>query len=388
MKKHSYQHWFVLVALLGAALILLGEPNKLESLMSSGTKVIIVAVLLATFYRFSETQRKLLDFADICLILFSFFAFLSFIYSGKFFYDAFVPFLCFLELPLLINSAKHSEKSIRICIFVTFYVLSLYYLFLSFSPVAHTFVKNHVTQEIPELTLGFSNPNETAMYLLIDFFVLWVAFSAFKNKLLKIAFLVNALLIFGLMLQTESRTCIIVGSVFVVLMVTNKVDFFAKHLNRFVYFIPAFFFLFILFGQNIYADLFVLGESFDTGRSTIFLEALEQFNFGNVIFGYYEKYASQNLHNSFFTIMVTYGIVTLLLFICFFSFRTREASRATSERPMKKALIALYMAIISSSFEAAFLVSGSLYAVSIFVLWYLSLPLIDQPKPIERDEKR
>lgn len=71
-----------------------------------------------------------------------------------------------LEIPLFIASAKQiSSKRLTMTIYKCFVIVSLFYVVISLTPIAHRYKNEYGTFQAGFLTLGYENPNKTGMLL-------------------------------------------------------------------------------------------------------------------------------------------------------------------------------------------------------------------------------
>ena len=374
MKIGINKNFFFVIALIGMMFILLGEPINNSAMMSVGTSVIFLGILGAFALKIFTWKRIKVHYIELVFLLLLIFSFISFIAAKSVFSVRLVPLLCFLELPMLMTAFDISNKKVKYIIYAVFSLSAVWLALLSISPLAYTFSEEYGETTIKELTLGFSNPNQTAIYLLIHFLVLLIGVNDIPAKVLKFFNAANAIFMLRLIAKTGSRTGLILAISVLLIICLKKARPVAKFLTGIVYVVPIFVAFFILFGSAIYQHWTVLGDEFDTGRATIYAAVFEGLNLEEFFFGNYHVYAQQNLHNSFVSVFAAYGIIVVGLFFLFFFLKTRRIFLGAKNDVQYIAFLAFYAIIVYSSMEAAFLISGSIYAVFVFSLYYLCLP--------------
>ena len=368
----------VYVTLIGMALIFFAQPYKLLRLVSLGTTVIILATLLAIVVSFFlKGMRKLTNDTwneDLLVILLVLSAGSAFVFGGQYSYSQIVPVICLLELPILMNSVTNSTRKIRNVVFWLFYLFSVYCIILSGSSFAHQYVGRYGVTDIEALTLGLPNPNQTAIYLTMVFFVLCVAIVEQRKKITKTLFAINAVVVAYLLYCTESRTAWVVTILFAFYIFPKVRKKFSRVLMRFAPMVPMLFAVVLITYKDVLTSIMFMGDAFETGRVDIFARAFESMDISNLIFGNYKEYASHNLHNIFISVLVEYGIIATGLF---WGFMWRIGNKRVDNNSGSAMLAAVGVALVMvfSSTEAALYIGGSLYAGFVFVLHYLSLPL-------------
>lgn len=356
--------------IISAITIILCEPFEYKFLGSLGTICIFICTILIFVFKYfiKKNKMKLYDYILFFLLAFSF---ISFVYSGEIEYNNLVPFLCFIEFPILFTTFDKKNRKLEKFIYIFYYILSLFYIYLNFTDLAYKFENKFGVSQAEFLTLGFSNPNQTAMYLCFNFFILIIGINNFNNKFFKLLFILNSLIIYILICKTLSRTAIFIATFYFIVVFLKKQSIFNKVLRKIALFVPIIFVIFILFFTDFYSDLIIMNEQFDTGRHYIFQNALIEFkNFETIIFGDYHQFALQNLHNSLFSIFAGFGIIVTFLFITLIYIKLNCCEKKYC---YSTALLGFLMLIVYSSVEAAFVISGSFYAVSFFIVYYLSL---------------
>ncbi len=361
------------IALFAMILILVAQPWRQTALMSLGTWLIFLSavydLLKAASMRFLNKPTLLL----ICMLILSFFSLLA---SADFSYKSLVSLFCFWEIPIFMQfSTQNVSKNFKEKLYYIFLGLAAYYTFLSLSPISHDYLGPYGTVQLDELTLGFSNPNQTGMYLLICFFVLISAAAYFQKRWLRHLYIIAAAVIGALILATRSRACIILAAAYLFYYI-----FFSKKLSlrtigiltKVAFVLPILLFFFILFFQQAAHSILVMGEEFDTGRSTIFSEVFTDFDIVNFLLGDFSKYQFQNLHNAYLSIFASAGFFVALLYVVYMRGKILELQKTAKQHPQQIALIGLVMLVIHMSVEAAFFTAGSVYAVSVMCLTWIS----------------
>ena len=316
MKLYLDRNTHVYVTLVGMMLIFFTQPYKLSQFTSLGTTVITLSTLLALFAIFFlrgiRKPEKGIWNEDSLLLFLIFVVLLVFIFAGQYSYSKIVPMVCFLEAPILMNSVSNSTRKIRNIVFGLFYLFSVYCIILSQTSIAYRYSGEYGITTIDELTLGLPNPNQTAMYLMIIFFVLCVAVVEQEKIAAKGVFAVNAIGMAYLVYCTKSRTALVVIVLFGLYILPIFRTRFSGILKQIALVFPAIFAVILIVYRDSFASFMFMGDVFDTGRVNIFIRALESLDVSTFLMGNYREYASHNLHNIFIIITRCPYITTLL----------------------------------------------------------------------------
>lgn len=222
------------------------------------------------------------------------------------------------------------------------------------------------------ITLNFSNPNLTGMYLLHSLLYCVLAFRYFKQKLVRVLLLILSTQLYMLMGLTRARSCIIAFWGFVIMVVVSHLWGGKITVTKFFSFCMVMLPLVIVF---VYLYLCNAGyitknpevtmfESADgksmMSRYKIWTNALEYYR-ASPIFGAYGTLGGESgmsqMHNTHLDVLVSYGTVPFVLFLFVLGKSVNRVLTCISTAYQKIALFAFYAVLISGSFEAA-LVSG------------------------------
>ncbi len=222
------------------------------------------------------------------------------------------------------------------------------------------------------VTLGFSNPNFTGMWLLhLTIYTFLFAIDARKHHIMRIfsSFLLISLI--WLMFQTKARSCLIGLVFFVCICLNGKI--FGKYVAKkpvFIALIVAAPILFVIAYRYLLNaqwfqrgfSLFVsAGKSLDS-RLAVWNPATESLK-RNFIFGDYSGISHgtgvSQLHNTHLDVICSYGIFPFILFIYLINSVCRKVSNCSMTYSNYCALCGFMSVIVMGSFEAA-VVSGAM----------------------------
>ena len=365
--KRKRNYISIYMMLLGLLLIQIANPLRIYVLVSLGTAVIALAAILAFFSAFSLETKVDSSLSKIfilaCVMLFSMLATSGINISNI------IKFLCFFEIPLLFYAYKEIDsRRIKKIIYLVYFALSFFYIALSFSGNAHILRIKNVSYIVESLTLGYNNPNETAMYLFVCFSVLLLMFFDVQKALFKFVLLVDLLYIASMIYRTESRTMIVSMIAMVVLTFLFRNKSVPSPLVTFSFVVPLLF----IFVLQMYGDLVLLGERIETGRLDIFSRVTEKMTMMKFFIGDY-NIKFENLHNLYVSVFGTIGIIGVFTFVLFLIQKVKYALKNAISKVNRIAVIAIIMLIVSSSTEAAVFTAGSAYAASVVTLYVLSI---------------
>lgn len=278
-----------------------------------------------------------------------------------------IGILGFVEMPvaiMLVDHLDYDEKNRRFVLHINI-LIAVVFSILSMTKYAYSGI-------LDNLYLGYSNPNATAIYLLLNQAILIMFLPTIRQLLLK--FLIVGLCIYEeyLIYLTDSRTCLIVSLVMVVYFFFGKNIKIPKWMIIVAMVFPL---VFLLTYSNMYAsgkyvDLEILGKEFYSGREVYFLEQINQLS-ENYLFGNVRLHHFTNMHNGPLAIIASCGILGYLWWFLFY-YRTiqRYYSNATNKLQYM-ALVAILGVFIHSSSEAALIVGGAHYSIIVATFYWI-----------------
>ena len=220
------------------------------------------------------------------------------------------------------------------------------------------------------ITLGFSNPNFTGMWLLHLFvFDVINVFDSKNKKIIRILSLILAIVMLQLINLTKARSSMIGAFVFGMLLFVGYIK--KMQLSKFTTILCIIFpiiFIFIYFSlvnQDWFTEFFSFmiseGKTL-TSRNKIWKNALEVYSQSPIIGVYYlisEGTGQSQLHNAHLDVLVSYGPIVFLLFL-YILFKASKVCYQKNNTALSFISVAGFLAImISGTFEAA-LVAGAM----------------------------
>lgn len=359
----------IYVMLFGLLAIQIGLPLKYYVLVSVGTWSVLIGTVLAFIFR----AKSGVDINMLTVIAISSMVVVSMLCSFTVSYQGFVASLSFLEIPILISAYPNvcERKKIRKTIYICFILLALFYIGISFTSLSNIYYNDYGEKQVPFLTLGYKNPNQTSMYLVTCFIILICLMLETRKIKFKILSGVLAITMLYLIVQTLSRTGLLVCIIFVLLTFCLRKTGIPLILHLIAFALPIMFFVITLIWSDALQTLSILGEDFETGRLEIYRDFLNELTPIRFLIGWHPMHFT-NLHNAILTIFATTGIFCTGSYV-FFLYKKLQflLQFINSRRIGKNALIGLYCIMIYMSVESAFLVSGGAFAVMFFSLYIL-----------------
>ena len=264
----------------------------------------------------------------------------------------------------LAETVKIGKKTANI-IFGANILISIIYLYCK-----RTYPQEYIPYSANYLTINFSNPNLTGMFLLISLLYMCLSFFYFENIFLKGISILLAVSNFDLMLQTESRNPLIAFILFLAILLISffKEDLsYSKFFNFAVNISPiAFVFFYLTFIDKIIQKgwlSFLVSEGKNL-NSRVYAWKLQLSNLGDKwLFGDYANLMG-NAHNSHLVILCSFGLVVLILVIVF----TYKLTYTLTERIKNKFQLYCLAAVFAVTFMG--FGEGALYSggIGIYIL--------------------
>lgn len=273
--------------------------------------------------------------------------------------------------------AEYQVKAIEFCGIAKSLIFIIYY----FSPFAYSgFYGDGQYLQNGQLTLGYSNPNSTAIYLFNTFLLLFYLFTQKKehSKMQKLGMLMILLSLCYLIICTQSRLEIGCVGIVVLLRFFGSNDKIKQFLTSrvFVLFVVILPLLF-LWGYFKLFEIFPYGFSL-MGRD-IFSRILIYKNVLQSVSDYFwlgnlGEWLFNNSHNGLLTILANIGFIGMLIYLLYILGNISRYAKYVKKN--KNANIIAYFMIITfllqACVEAVSLTGGVSYATSIAVATYLS----------------
>ena len=320
-----------------------------RQVIESVPKTVASTLVLAGFTLAALAIALLLQRTDAFSKTMSVFGFLAF------------PFmLCYSAFFKIDDRAKRAVCFFAIC--CSFVFIDLYY-----SDYRQYYEGPYGGVELDVVTLGYANPNQTAIYLFSCATVLFTSVFYFKSNLFRLLVFLDGCYISWILFQTESRTAmamLVVFGVFIFLLRGKSVS---KRLVDIAILTPVIYLVFFVVLALLQKSVTFLNVDIFNGRDVLYSNYLNRLTFLTALFGDLNRYMFQNMHNGYVAIAASAGVVS-----CFaYAFCLRACAmgnRPAKDAPayMRVSFIAFLCMIMYTASEAAYFVGGSVYGFLMF----------------------
>lgn len=365
---------------IGLVLSLAGASLGFPNLNSIGVWLIFIAIMGVIVH---ELRNRIIQKSFFWVLIICVFSVVSILYSGIISYQSFVALFSFIEIPAIIAISRPINNNKRINTVALFALITTgLYLIAYFSDRSHLYMTVYGERTINDLTLGFSNPNESGMHLMASLYVLVSSIFYYNNKVMKLIFSLASIICAFFVFQTLSRASILVCCLFLLLLIpTVRKKAIPKSMQNIALISPFLVLILSLLFASFLSSLTWMNDSLDTGRTLIYFQRFRDLSLFQWIIGDY-SYMFQNSLNSYLSVFVTVGIIPLLFFVKII----RRGFSVLNENAVctfnKVAFLAILLTVFHSSMESACMVSGSYYAASFYGIYIMG---IDGNKHLEVD---
>lgn len=275
--------------------------------------------------------------------------------------------LGFIEMPLaivLIDRVRYDKDNTRFLLAVNI-MMAVVFTGLSFSKYAYS-------GKLDCLYLGYSNPNETAMFLLLNQAILIIFLPEIRKLYLKLFVVGLCMYEEYLIILTESRTCVLVSILIIIYFFFGTKMKLPKWMIPFVMIIPAVFLLIYpaMYSRGLYADMKILGKEIYSGREVYFISQLERLS-NYWIVGDVRNRHFTNMHNSVLAIMASCGVVGYVFWFLFYYNRIQKCYRSVRTSIQYIAWIVISGLYLHSCSEAALFVGGAHYSIIVATFFWI-----------------
>lgn len=361
-------------------IIYIAQPFDLTVLIALASRCYMLCSFGALCYTVFNSFRRYVPYKSIQILTIIFmvsFALVSYLLSNSSgMYQWIVRLLCYLALPvylLYLDYLKPDKWTLHF-IFLLSVIASLFFAALSFSSLRYAGYENYVGTSGAWMTLGYENPNQTAMYLLVTQIILLGAFYYYSKKSIRFLLFADVMYMGWLIIQTSSRTCIMISVLILVIGVLRKKFNIQKYIVTAILILPLLFFVLYpyLFGSGPVNSLEIVGKTDYSARGEIFRSAFTSVS-NRFLLGDFSKYQLENLHNGPLSVYASLGLIGLIIFyIYYLRAYYRILSYGFQCQTAFIAFLGLLSVFIHSCTESSFLTGGAMYAGSLSVLILLT----------------
>ena len=330
--------------------------------------VLLVAVLLQIYQKQVINELHLMASATI-LIAFAHIIIRTDVYTFSYF-KKFIIFSSTVLMIPFVDGISVTRKMVRWILRINLAIALIY-------PIAYWGFGIRGWLGGRYLTLYFSNPNLTAMYLMHSILYCAISFYYFRHWLTKLFSILLTAALLWLDYQTGARSTFVALAVFAILSFANivlKKDIrISSSISALLLWSPLIIAVTYLMIYNSgilerwFSFLIEEGKPMSS-RVGVWTDALEAYK-GHLLLGAYhdisEGTGMSQMHNIHLDILTSYGPVPFVLFVLLLIRCVNKVLPSADTNLTRMALYAFYAVIIQSAFEAA-LVSGGvgLYVMS------------------------
>lgn len=360
------------LALISHLFSIVGLPMGYHRLVSFSVMLTTVISALALMLIFVERDQSVDRMNDFTIFVILVATIVLSLLVNKTGFSSWKKILTFLQLPAFLFAANRSFNSkMRDVIYVTngFYPILFWYFYNA--PFAHRYEGEYGFVNHKNITLGFSNPNEAALYIMICAIIVLAAVFHYKAIPIKVLFAGEFALLLFLLNQSGSRAAILMTfAILLIVLLVKKISLNAKKI-RILIFIPLIVPL-VLYCFPQLGDYLLMKETIDNGRGELVADFVKEMNLGLFLLGDFKQYPLINWHNAPLSIMAAFGTITLITYWEYMYRGYKKLCIMTVEDGESKTLLLGAMVIIIySAVESSLLVSGAVFALSGYLLLFL-----------------
>lgn len=376
-KEEKLSYWMMVVSSICMLVNLYAVPHKINRLIAlSNRAMLLLWILLAGFLvvkRFFRKTPKRYSWFFV-IIVFSLFAVALAAVGRANTVVANITALCaFFALPVMLMYGLNYTipAKVKPVVLIANIGASMIFILLYFSGLRHAFDTYYGVRYIGSVTLGYPNPNQTAMYLFVCAVNLFAALFYFKKKTLRILIGADLLLMLYMLNKTDSRTAILM----VVLVAFLCVILWKRKLSQvwvnIALLAPLIYAILAQYLFPYFDEIMILGESLFNGREDIYDRYFNNLSLSTFLFGDFNRFRFQNLHNGYVAIAATIGIVGLVSFVSLLKNALAGIGDVRLKEYEKIAAIAFLCIIVYTCTEAAFFVGSVNYAYLMYTVFLL-----------------
>ena len=365
-KPISFSNLFLFTELLLCLMILgttLLSMPAITSACFALTFIILLLFLLQTALQIPLTKQRIP--LAVCLFLIIAMSFITTLAGAPSFmtfsyYKKYLIFISTLILIFICISIPVDKKKVDF-IFAINLIMGFLYI------AAYLFLPK--TYFAGGLTFQFSNPNETAIWILNTWLFCFLAIFYYKKTSAKVCFVLLSVFLFYFILLTRARTTLITALIFIAISLfvwlKKRIKFgalFSTLLMSFpILFVAVYMWMVNSGAIKWFSFLTAEGKTL-TSRYGVYRYALEHFAQHPLVGDYYgisEGTGVSQLHNTHVDILASFGIVVFALFLFYLIRAFMSAAKEAQTKFQTLGLTAFAVVIIMGFGEAA-LFSGSM----------------------------
>ena len=375
-RREIFFRYFTLLSCICLMIQIISIPYKIHRFTSLSNMTLLILWSAVWCYTMISQLTKKVTTSMVSLMFIVLLSVLSFgislIFNSGLLSQA-GKLLGFLALPMMIyviRSFPVSDKTRRL-VLISNIAVSGEYIFLYNSPLRHVFVSEYGTKNISSVTLGFPNPNQTAIMLFVCCVLLFISLFFFENKVARALIFADLVYVAYIMFETDSRTAVLLLAVFVVLSLVSFKKRLPKIITSLSLISPAVYLLLAMTAVTALDFIQIGGHNIFTGRQNIYAKYFDNLNVLNFLFGDFDTFRFENLHNGYIAIAATTGIVVLIAYYVFLRKTLMGARGVLDKKYESAAYCGLLCLMIYICTEAGLVVGGAMYAYLIAMVFFM-----------------
>lgn len=339
--------------------------SALASMCFTLSFVVLIVLMFKTFFSSYLNNKEWIDF--LLLITTIFIAYVAVLYSGSSFAISFEylrKYLIFCSTVIflfVVSRAVVNKKTIKFILIINV-IIVLIYLY------SYYIGEGRANYGSRYLTLNFSNPNLTAMWLLQTILYIFIAMVFYKSKMKKLFCGVLMVPIIYFLYETESRTSLISLVVYflLVLYVLFKRRFGFNKLTIVIVILSpiiiAFSYMIMINNNSIEFLDFMSSEGKAVySRQSVWSYAFEAIKTHPILGAYYQISGGSGMsqmHNTHLDIWASYGTIVFVLLMVYLIRLVIRISVGCTTKLQAICLMAFFAVIIMGMGEAALFSGG------------------------------
>lgn len=354
---------------------IIGVCVYLAKLLNLGTVVSVLfamsIVCILVNYCLILLRRKRMKLEDMLLLVFALVAILlaDWEMSFDFIKPTIIVLCCVLciDLSTCICLSYKQKRNILVLVELAVLVTNVMYYLGG--------LRNETYGSTSAIALNFTNPNETAMWLVTIIFILLSGASGQKSKIHRVFLLCSAISLIPILYATQSRACIVSLALFLVLGIVRAIKKREKFSSAFLTIVvlspaiiyAAYQYIFMPFYEVIsgWFAFLALGGKDLSSRAEIW-DIVQAHFWKCFLFGEYHVFYTEQMHNALATLFCRFGLLFTVIVCCKFYKAIKKASTG-------RAQLAMCAAWVIGCFETGFFAgTGGIY------LLLMILPMVGE----------
>ena len=367
--------WVMILALFVAT------PFKIEWLMRICHWTYILCNVVCFAITFLEqkknTQEKeKYDLNFLLMIVLVVVTYTSLKFNGTFVLNEtnIIGYMNFMSIPIAMCYASFIKIDRTVLKFVGVINIFISMLFIVLSRMDFAYVLEEMTGDA--LTLGYSNPNLTAMMIFSNTIFLLVVKELYNKHILKLLIILLIASNFYLAYLTQARSSFVAVIIVIFMYYLKNKPYRVNPVVTILCIVSPLIFIFgytYLYEHHYFRDFEFLGKSIYSGREVYYSKIMDEIkrkDFG-LIFGCFTEF--QNTHNSALSLLRFFGVSGMIAYYVFiFNNVLRMPEKGFDNKISYTCFVSILAIYIQSCAESAVVVGGGFWIVIILSLYAIA----------------